>query len=517
MNRLHLRGDKRSEVPFACGERIVGYNGEIYGALDPKLVFVENKGGGVEELDFLHKASQNLSIDGMFAYAEYDNRNDELILARDRFGIKPLFYRPGQSYTLFSSCVRSFFKPSEAEKPAPNLAALFDVYTYGYSLTTNTVYQGISELLPGTELRLGADANCRISKVNSPQFSVEKDQQAQLRRALRQSVKSCAQGDYTIGLAISGGIDSTILAHELNELGIAGVETFSVYIPETGDGIRVLSELGLPENGIWTQWKHNCVEITPKNFKDHLLESLNQFYYPTDMHSIPLYATLAKMVEKRGIRVLLTGEGADEYFMGYERYVHYAGKEQIENYYLEGLKGSFIRRIFDAQTITEGIARGDAFSSGEFWSKIRQLEIKARLQKLLLRTDVILMEHQIEGRTPFLHGGMPEIALQTRPEDLRGQRGKEALRKAFATSIQDIEIKEKKRFKAPDRLFWEVFNDPEILNLIYSPAEIPGMTLSDSLIREIYDCYPQAPGEMSELLYLVLTTKHAFLKKYGTI
>ncbi|GGX60069.1 asparagine synthase [Tateyamaria omphalii] len=511
MNRLHLWGSTQSEVPFRTGEGVSGYNGEIYGKLTGEFEFDVNTDGGVGELEYLGGLQPDECAEGMFAVVSFDPEDQSIELQRDRFGIKPLFVNASDDALVFCSCIRSFFRTPGTGQIDLNIDALFDVFTYGYSLRDQTAFEHITEVAPG-EVRKVSQVGTSSRMSLTPQVEVG-NLHDDLRSAIRRSVESCCLGEYKIGLAVSGGVDSTIIAHELNQLGVTNVSTFSVVLSETEDGIQDLSQLQLQGGDAWKGWDHHYVEITKDAFVAHTLSSIKSFAYPTDMHSLPLYSALAKLVADAGLRVLLTGEGADELFYGYEKYGKYQGPTHISDYYLDGLKGAYIRRIFPDGTVNAGLQRGAGFATDDFWGGIRSIEIAGRLRKLLLRTDVILMDQSIEGRVPFLHAGIPDIAMTLNHAQLAAHPGKRILREIYAPEIPSLSDTRKKRFKAPERLFGDVFDDPQIKERVFRPVHIPWLNLSDDLINEIYTAYSagdtSVQSDLSELLFLILTTKEA--------
>lgn len=507
MSRLHLRGDDSTLLPFKTGGMICSYNGEVYGKISDDYSYLENLQGGIGEVDFIQQNNFNSEFDGMYALAMFDKEKKVLQFKRDRFGIKPLFYNESSAGLTFSSYVKLLDRGAGGREPY-NIDALFDSFTYGYPLGADTFFNEIKEL-PGNGIAsISGSSPLIVGKIDSDVPG--KDIPLSLKEAIRQSLDSCIKGDYKIGLAVSGGIDSTILAYELNEMGVEDIETFSVILKESGDGIRDLRELGLKPGGAWTTWKHNYTEIDIESFTKYSLESVEQFGLPNDMHSLPLYTALAKLVAGRGLRILLTGEGADELFMGYAKYLNYKGAHTVDKYFLEGAKGNFIKKIFDPEVLQKGIQRGNEYSKGRFWEQIRAVELKCRLQKLLLRTDVVLMEHHIEGRTPFLHGYIPEIAMRSDAAEIRGDHGKKLLRDCYRGMIPGIEDSVKKRFKASEDFFMEVFQQKRMKDLLFREKQADGINLSNAIIERIYDQYTGSnKSDLSELLWLILTTKQA--------
>ncbi|MCE2521808.1 MAG: hypothetical protein J4F49_01105 [Rhodobacteraceae bacterium] len=130
-----------------------------------------------------------------------------------------------------------------------------------------------------------------------------------------------------------------------------------------------------------------------------------------------------------------------------------------------------------------GLERRAVFAAGDFWDGIRSIEIADRLRKLLLRTDLILMDQSIEGRVPFLHAG---IAMTLNHAQLAAHHSKLILREIYAPEIPSLSDTRKRRFKASERLFGDVFDDPLINERVFRPVDLPGLNLSDDLINEIY-------------------------------
>jgi asparagine synthase (glutamine-hydrolysing) len=519
MNRLHLWGDPTSDLPFRMHDGFAALNGELYGRLAPDGTverYIENTTGGEGEVRFFRSQTPPGALDGMYCVAELDARSGDVRLSRDRFGIKPVFYglHP-ENGLVFASCIRSLFLPEAGFVRELHADSLIDSYAFGFSLSGQTPYVGIHELMPGCEMVVGADG-ARLSEpeqLTGARRATPPDISA-VRRQMRRAVLSCANTEYPLGLAVSGGIDSTILAHELNAAGVENVTTFSVVLEEAGDGVVSLDQLGLPRDGVWKTWKHRHVVITKENFTSHMQGIVGRFSLPTDMHSMPLYSALAQIVADEGIRVLLTGEGADEYFMGYEKYRQYAGPRSLASYYLSGQKGAFIRELFDADIVDKADDRAERFGQtvggNDFMDRLRALEIRARLHKLLLRTDVVLMEYGIEGRTPFLHGGLPELALASTASSLIGSHGKQVLRDAYAAEIQGLSTRPKRRFKAPEKLFWDVFQSSEVQDVLFAPCRGDGFDLSAAKVARILDGYGTGEqSDLSELLFLIFTTKQA--------
>ena len=172
----------------------------------------------------------------MFTVVSFDPENQSIELQRERFGSKPLFLNTSDDALVFCSCIRSFFRTPGKGQLCLYVDALLDVFTYDYSLRNQTAFEHITKVASG-EVRKVSQVGTSSRMSRTPQVEIQ-NLHAGLRRAIRMSIESCCLGEYKIGPAVSGGVDSTIIAHELNQLGIRNVSAFSVVLSETEDGKR---------------------------------------------------------------------------------------------------------------------------------------------------------------------------------------------------------------------------------------------------------------------------------------
>jgi asparagine synthase (glutamine-hydrolysing) len=285
-------------------------------------------------------------LHGMFAFAIWDRRQRRLLLVRDRLGIKPLYYARTGHELLFASEIKGILA-SGGLKPDFNEAILPEYLANRYVAGEETFYRGVLKLLPGHLLEWSAEQGCRMRRYwHPPQQSVEEDiplfnRAGQLRAGLERAVHSHLMSDVPLGLFLSGGLDSSGLAALMAPMMAQPVKTFAVGFAE-----REANELRyarLVSRAIGAD--HHEVVVSP----DQFMEALPRLIWHEDEpiafpSSVPLF--FVSRLARRHVKVVLTGEGADELFLGYDyRYRVTALNERIGRVYWKGVPGFLRRRI----------------------------------------------------------------------------------------------------------------------------------------------------------------------------
>lgn len=471
MTRLIIRGDPSLEVPFIIDNHTVAFNGEIYGLLDKDYNLTEDIPlGGDKEIEFFLKNYNNYMVDGMFSIIVYDANSKSLSIFRDTVGIKPLFKRLTQNnHMVFASEIKALLV-SESNKLDIDYNNIYDNFILGFSVLNSTPFVGIDEFTPGSHLLISKEKEnllsySRYDKFPKPlkKISCEKNV---IRDHIRKSLERCILSDYPIGLAVSGGLDSTILAYELNEMGVTNVKTFSVLTADTRDGLEDLNILDkcVTQSTSYKTWEHHTTSFLPEHFMAYLGKSVDIFTQPTRMTSFPLYVKLAELVSANNIKVLLTGEGVDEVFAGYTDYIvwlknneqkSFVTKHDVWRFFVSDADEEFYRGKFGQKVVEDCRERFYTYCLLDFdfsrpLQSLLKIEKTYRLRQLLLRSDLCLMSESIEGRVPFLHGGLKEkIATISDIELVSSAKiSKHILRDAYADLIPSREIP-KVRFRIP--------------------------------------------------------------------
>ena len=479
----------------------VVFNGEIYNYREIRLG-LERAGhrlvtrGDTETLVHLyedHGPGLVHHLRGMFAFAIWDARRRRLLLARDRFGIKPLYYWRAPGGLAFASELPSL--QAMAEFPGRiDQQAVRDYLAFGYVPDPQCIFENVRKLGPGQLLVWEPGADVRVSSYWSPARTKEariheRDALAELRRLLADAVRSHLVSDVPLGAFLSGGLDSSIVVAEMSRQLDRPVKTFSIgfdepQFNEAPHAAAVARALGT---------EHTALIVRPD--VDALIEDVvGSFDEPFgDWSAIPTY--LVCRLAREHVTVALSGDGGDELFGGYGRYLFAQRQAEIRPGSLRRLIGAVARRlpytaigrnrILDlsrtrwgryAATLAHplygaegGIAAASLAESGQAfdgllrpWSDLTegrdfatQMTLVDSMSYLpgdiLTKLDRTSMAVSLEARVPLLDHRLAEFALSL-PSDakFREGRGKWILRRAVADLVPpSVLAKPKQGFGVP--------------------------------------------------------------------
>lgn len=455
MNRLRLRGPNVA-LPITVPTGAVAFNGQVYGAVAHNGTYSPLQNGLDGEISIL--LNGEVGADGMYAWALVSEDGRTVTLRSDPDFIKPMFYRLDKRGFAFCSEPGPLMRLGGG-RCRLDRTALAELFAYGWYLDDSLFAEGIrftatEDAVLSFEGVRPLDKHYQPAPSNEGATPVER-----LRIAMHESVLRCTMGAGPFGLALSGGLDSTILAYELNSLGIEDLVTISVCAGDD-DGIADLHELELPSGGAWERWRHRVVRIeNDQDFLSRFRASTLSFAQPSTMSSLPLYHALAEAAAEEGVRVLITGEGVDEVFGGYSSYAKLPNLACPIDYYSYPHRELLVRRLFGDALDSKVRARfRERFES---CTDIRVVEREIRLKRLLLRSDLCLMARSIEGRVPFLHNGIPQIGLSVPWSEAVRPPGKNLLRTAYADWLGPRAAVRKTRFKATDSQLFDCLTDAE--------------------------------------------------------
>ncbi|MGH9940514.1 MAG: asparagine synthase (glutamine-hydrolyzing), partial [Blastocatellia bacterium] len=259
-------------------------------------------------------------LSGMFAFAIWDEARQRLLLARDRLGVKPLYYFVASDGSLyFASEIKSLFA-SQAVKPEVNLRALPDYLANHAPTGAETLFRGIKRLPPGHTL-IWQDGKVGVRKYWDLTFNSENgrrsddDYIAEWSELFRDAVRSHLMSDVPLGVFLSGGIDSSAITAKMSGLANGRIKTFSVAFNEAEANELEFARLVSRAYGT----EHHEVIVTPEDFFGVLPRVVWHEDEPVaHMASVPLY--FVSELAARHVKVVLTGEGSDELLAGYARY-----------------------------------------------------------------------------------------------------------------------------------------------------------------------------------------------------
>jgi asparagine synthase (glutamine-hydrolysing) len=317
----------RSNQPLVAhdGRWAISFNGEIFNFKQLRrdlevqgISFVTQSDTEVLMETFRRNGIHILDrLEGMFAFAVYDIDNEILTLARDRLGKKPLYYTFQDNRIYWSSSVVTLKNLIAADFEIDD--ATYDFISLGYQLDPNTGYKEIRALLPGHYLEINKTLLTNEPR-KFPAASSKQSRAGSLREVLWKAIEVRIEGHEKIGLSLSGGIDSTLVALGLKELGVKA-DAFSAYWSNS-DKSRYNSDKEHAEK-IANILHHNFNPIDISSDFD-LRKEVTGFLAameepnnnPSGLSTVRLY----KAIHERQIKLLLTGDGSDEIFGGYARH-----------------------------------------------------------------------------------------------------------------------------------------------------------------------------------------------------
>jgi asparagine synthase (glutamine-hydrolysing) len=282
-------------------------------------------------------------LNGMFAFAIWDNRKKQLFLARDRIGIKPLYYYFDKKKFIFGSELKSILKVKDIPKRI-DLTALDNFLTFEYIPAPLSIFEDIKKLPPGHTLIL---KNNSISiqqywdlQVKANQFE-NKQAEQNLTELLQDAVKIRLMSDVPLGAFLSGGVDSSTLVALMSQVMDQPVKTFSIgFEDQTYNELNYARMIAKKFNTEHHEFiiKPNAVELA-----DNLLQFLDEPF--GDFSIFPTY--LVSKMAREYVTVVLSGDGGDELFAGYDTYI----ADRMAGYYTKfpgWFRNGFISRILEA-------------------------------------------------------------------------------------------------------------------------------------------------------------------------
>ena len=516
MRRLSIIDVKTGHQPLTNeDERIwIVYNGEIYNHQQLRTD-LEAKGhryrtkSDTETIVHLYEEYGRECVKylrGMFAFAIWDRRDRKLFVARDRLGIKPLYYLFDGKKFLFGSEIKTILT-YPGVKAEFNPATIAEYLSFGYISREESMFRGVKKLLPGHTLELNERGEMSIQSYWDMPFGEEKERRpAQFyvkgyRELLEECVASHLMSDVPLGVFLSGGLDSSAVAALTTKIRKEPIETFAV-----GYGEDAFSELPFARQvAEHIGSKHHEVRLSREEFFGNLPRLIwhedEPIVWPS---SVSLYS-VARLARER-VTVVLTGEGSDETLAGYTRYAWTLLNSRMDGIYRSvtpGFLRSLVRKGIGAgplgatlhrklehtflvrdgaswpsfyfdnfysafstaeeqSLLTDHALRAadDAYagsmsywdhSSGDLLHRLLYTDIKTYLVELLMKQDQMSMAASIESRVPFLDHVLVEFTAQIPAEySIKGLAGKHILKSAVEDLLpHSIVYRKKMGFPTP--------------------------------------------------------------------
>jgi asparagine synthase (glutamine-hydrolysing) len=541
------------------------FNGEIYNhaALRPEL---EARGhryqtrSDTETILHLYEEEGPRCVErlqGMFAFAIWDRTRGQLLLARDRLGIKPLYVACTDREILFASEIKALLEAGSI-RPEFNEALLPEFLATCFVAGEETFFRGIRKLLPGRSLVWSRAEGFRERRywqlptgTNGTDTPL-RERACELRSRLEAAVRSHLMSDVPLGLFLSGGLDSSGLAALMASMVKEPIRTFSVGFSEREANELAYARLAARAIGA----EHREIIVSPEEF----FKTLPRLIWHEDepiafTSSVPLY--FVSRLAQEHVKVVLTGEGADELFLGYNRYRVTAWNERLGRPYwhlvprtlrekvsqiIRGLPKS-VRRyaersflalnpgprglfydnfsvfpealqrelIMDKGILTardpyaEGL-RCFEEHAGDLLERMSHADLQTFLVELLMKQDQMSMAASIESRVPFLdHELVEHVAGIPGRFKLRGWQTKAVLREALRDLVpREILTRKKMGFPVPVGRwlrgpFW-----PVVQEFVLGPRALARGLFKPDALRRLTEEHRKGTREHGDRLWLLV-------------
>ncbi len=518
--RLSIVDLSTGDQPMLTEDSVIVFNGEIYNYIELK---VELEKEGIKfhttcDTEVLLKAYEFYGTEcfekfnGQFAVLIWNKKKKELLIARDRFGVRPLYILRHKNYLYFSSELKAFDQINEYQREFDH-KRLYEHCLLWNTYGDHTIYKDIKSL-PGGTYALYKDGEIikeeryyDIGMTQGPTFKSYNHAQEAFKSLMDDAVKLRLRSDVPVGAYLSGGIDSSVILHLINNHTTNKFKTFSVIFEDKEfDESKYQRDMVSHINS-----EHHFVNITYEEVDRAFPEAVYHFERPVFRTApVPLYL-LSEIVRANNIKVVLTGEGADEILWGYDSYKelkllefwskypdsrirpqlikrlyphlnHYRDESQygmMKMFYEDFLKdynnelvslnirihnNKILQNYFNKEYNIE-FNKGNLIQELRTWlpesynnfsllQKNQYLEMKTLLSGYLLSSqgDRMSMAHSVEGRYPFLDHRVVDMLFTMNEEyKLKGFNQKYLLKKTYQDQIPPSIINRPKRpYMAPD-------------------------------------------------------------------
>lgn len=471
-------------------------------------------------------------LNGQFAFAIWNKQKEVLFLARDRIGIRPLYYTAIGDTFIFGSEIKAILEYPEVN-PKISPYALNQIFTFWSTLQSRTIFKNINKI-PAGHYMIVSKKGLAIRPYWSLTFPVEgeetkislEDATGQLDQLYKNAVMLRLRSDVPVGAYLSGGIDSSITTAYIRDLFPDIFRSFSIGFSDTEFDETSYQQMMIQ----YLNTKNSSITCNPEEIADFFPEVIWHTETPVLRTSpVPMYL-LSQHVRKNNYKVVITGEGADEMFAGYNifkemlirRFWARQPKSKIRPLLLRKLypyipqlnQRPGVLNFFYGYRLTDtdspfyshllrwhNTSRLNRFLSGDFraeltgydpvqelletipesfhqWSalsKAQWLEVNMFMSEYLLSSqgDRMAMAHSVEGRYPFLDHRIIEFAATLPPDyKLKGLEEKYLLKKMMKGKLPDLIVdRSKQAYRAPITSTF-VSNTPDYLEEIFSPRNI---------------------------------------------
>lgn len=539
------------------GRYTITYNGEIYNFKELRTElesrghrFYSNTDTEVVLNAYVEWQEKCLSkFNGMFAFAIWDKQYKRLFLARDRYGIKPLYYYKKEDVIVFASEIKAIIK-SDLYETALDKEALIEYLTFQNLFTDKTLFQDVKILMPGHYSVVNSNGVYKTSrywdfKFESDHKITEVEAIEEVRRLFEKGVKRQLISDVPINAYLSGGIDSAAVTMVAKGM-LPDMKTFTIgFDLSSASGLEMaFDERKKAEHASYlAKTEHYEMVLKAGDMERCMDQYVRHLEEPRVGQSYPNYYA-AKLASKFG-KVVLSGCGGDELFGGYPwRYMHEpttSFNHFIDEYYKKWqrlISNSVISKLLapiweeinhiSTRDIFESIfdpIKSDILDPEISLNASLYLEAKTFLHGLLVVEDKLSMAHSLETRIPFLDNDLVDFAMKVPPKykikpnniivdenslilkNKSHKNGKIVLRKALSTLLDSqITSARKQGFSSPDASWFR----GESIDYVEHLFKNTPYFLDDSIVNDILNVHMagQVNNRLPIFSFLYLTKLH---------
>ena len=451
-----------------AGDVVVICNGEIYNhaehrrALEPRGHRF-NSGSDAEVIPHLYEEHGDdfvARLHGKFAIAVYDARRQRMVLARDRLGVKPLYYLVQDDELYFASEIKALLL-APGYRPEVNREALDHVLTFKHTVGVETLLQGVRTLPPGHQLlfeigtgRWTQRAYWQVPWTPHAPVPGWDEASSEVLRRFDRAVAMRLMSDVPLGVSLSGGLDSSSVAASVAIQSGRPPMTFSV---DTGGAVNDLAFARMVAERYKTD--HHEVRFAPEDLPSlasKVIWHAEEFF---SVSELPTY--YLGLAARQFVKVLLCGDGADELFGGYSRFqpINLASalpRKVLTWGYVRGLNGFTHRerrrlyapaqRAFLGPNSNAALEQSLARTDRPVLDRLLHYEMTQQLpQHQLMRLDKLTMAHGVEARVPFVDSDLVEYVTRLPSSyKVRGFREKVLLKRTMADRLPEPVVARRK-------------------------------------------------------------------------
>lgn len=538
------------------GRFTIVFNGEIYNYIELRRemealgtrFLTKSDTEVILELHARYGDAATARLNGIFCYAIWDAHARRLLLARDRAGVKPLYYASSPRGFVFGSEIKALFK-SDIVRPRIAQDRISEYLQFRHVAGPRTLFADVNLLLPGHVLEVTAGRELQPVRFWDPDclpapFSGSfEDAVDSLDRLLHKVVTRQMISDVPLGTFCSGGVDSSLITAVAAKIARKRINTYSVGFEETAFDESRFARLVARQCGT----DHHELRVTEKDYTDALPGLVWHHDLPLNFaNSVHIHA-LSKLARER-VTVVLTGEGADELFGGYPRYAVPALVDAVARLpqALQSLiqvtlrhmpdgrlrrlggsvgRGSFAARLqncatiepdaladflreFEAPALEYRRARLKAImdAGGDAGTTAARLDFVTYLQSILERQDKMSMATSIEARVPYLDNHVIDFARALPPEfRRRGRVGKRVLKHVALRHLPHLVVHRRKSGFGVPLGKWLAGNGP-FADLMDDAVQFEGASgmFRPEALRGLVDAHRRGESDHSELLWPIL-------------